>query len=58
MSIFRKCTKTVLNEAISTCSNSEFLIVDGQTPNSIKLDEVDMSRVRAWINSNDGFVSE
>lgn len=45
-------------EAISAYSNGEFLMVDGQTHNGIRHDDLAMSRVREWINANDGFLSE
>jgi hypothetical protein len=58
MSIFRKCTKIVLKEAVSTYSNGDFLLKDGQTVNGIKHNDIAMGRVGDWINSDDGFVSE
>ena len=45
-------------EAISTYSKGEFLMVDGQTHNGIRHDEVAMRRVREWINANNGLLSE
>ena len=45
-------------DAISTYTEGNFLMVDGQTHNGIRHDDIAMSRVRDWINTNDEFLSE
>ena len=44
-------------EAVLTYSSGDFLMVDGQTHNGIRHDEIAMNRVRDWVKSNDIFVS-
>lgn len=53
-----KSTKTLLHEAISSYSAGGVLMLEAQTPNYSKHNDIALSPISGCNNTNDGFVRE